>query len=915
MVKHEEQLSVGNEYAKRWVEQSGLADGDVSVSTSSGCELGLATCLYFACRDAFKFLCQSSVSEPNDNRSLKQQLGRFYLWGESYVDGSLDNAIAQSDEMRDTILNLLCDIAGELLQPSFLHRGKLPAPIEDTCVSKLSILVEKAKAVTDPSHIENDKEVNEEASSVDESTISCFETSDSESEADPRARSIKYLTAYIQGLMDLGPMIEINLIESERRPDDAQQPALPAFDVSEPARTYVSVVRDKFPKAPTRLVERLGEANWQRHVQVRKRITDPGEKTFKERIPVSVFHDSGIGSTMPSGSQYAATTFTRSSFNSSMAEKEYGSLRVPPTPKEVSLGQPFQCFLCQVTQRKIKNRVDWKKHVYKDLQPYICTHSGCQDELLRFSTREAWAQHFDIHRLESIWRCTECDRDFTAVTSLEEHLNYDHAFSASSYQVKAAPLASIRRQTRPIEQEICALCLESPGKNRRKFIRHVCRHMEDIALMVLPRDLGKEGNEEEESDDGWRVESESSVEPSSIIAQTPDNPSADTPGLDSVSVSGHTSDIENPLEGSEVVGKPLNQENNEGHLPFVARVQKPAQAVGKPVHQCKECDKIFKRLCDLTKHQKTHKRPWKCSEKSCKYHVYGWPTEKERDRHVNDKHSPNPTMYKCQFRPCPYESKRESNCKQHMEKTHGWSYVQSKKNYKGLSSGRSISPHPESSLFVDEALGLSAPPGSPVSTKQAENSLIKCICGFYQDDGNIILCESCLTWQHIQCYFSRQSQDFDVSKIKHQCVDCDPNPLHFEHGRDSSSAYVPGASVHALAHQFSQAVPKEDGVFHSPWQSFDDYSREPEKSNYNDDKNLDSNYGPYMCLKPNCSPSGFSSYAALERHRREAHWSNGDNHLCPFKDCERSLSPNGFSHLSKLDDHLMEVHARINSAV
>ncbi|KAL9038204.1 MAG: hypothetical protein Q9180_003273 [Flavoplaca navasiana] len=114
----------------------------------------------------------------------------------------------------------------------------------------------------------------------------------------------------------------------------------------------------------------------------------------------------------------------------------------------------------------------------------------------------------------------------------------------------------------------------------------------------------------------------------------------------------------------------------------MARRRKSAQAPVKQVQQCRDCDKIFKRPCDLTKHEKTHSRPWKCSEKSCKYHEYGWPTEKERDRHVNDKHSATPSMYKCQYRPCPYESKRESNCKQHMEKAHGWAYVRSKNNGK-----------------------------------------------------------------------------------------------------------------------------------------------------------------------------------------------------------------------------------------
>ncbi|KIW07654.1 uncharacterized protein PV09_01596 [Verruconis gallopava] len=101
---------------------------------------------------------------------------------------------------------------------------------------------------------------------------------------------------------------------------------------------------------------------------------------------------------------------------------------------------------------------------------------------------------------------------------------------------------------------------------------------------------------------------------------------------------------------------------------------------GDVMHSCRSCDKEFKRPCDLTKHEKTHSRPWKCHEPNCKYHEFGWPTEKERDRHVNDKHNAAPQMYKCRFPPCTYSSKRESNCKQHMEKAHGWTYVRSKSN-------------------------------------------------------------------------------------------------------------------------------------------------------------------------------------------------------------------------------------------
>jgi uncharacterized C2H2 Zn-finger protein len=101
---------------------------------------------------------------------------------------------------------------------------------------------------------------------------------------------------------------------------------------------------------------------------------------------------------------------------------------------------------------------------------------------------------------------------------------------------------------------------------------------------------------------------------------------------------------------------------------------------GDVLHTCRDCKKEFKRPCDLTKHEKTHSRPWKCSEEKCKYFDLGWPTEKERDRHMNDKHSAAPAQYKCHYPPCTYASKRESNCKQHMEKAHGWEYVRSKSN-------------------------------------------------------------------------------------------------------------------------------------------------------------------------------------------------------------------------------------------
>ncbi|KAF9879101.1 hypothetical protein CkaCkLH20_03334 [Colletotrichum karsti] len=141
-------------------------------------------------------------------------------------------------------------------------------------------------------------------------------------------------------------------------------------------------------------------------------------------------------------------------------------------------------------------------------------------------------------------------------------------------------------------------------------------------------------------------------------------------------------DSNSPIKMKRSLSQQL--EDDEEIMRSMARRKKNASPEELAPKKCREpgCNKEFKRPCDLTKHEKTHSRPWKCPVATCKYHEYGWPTEKEMDRHHNDKHSSAPPMYECLFKPCPYRSKRESNCKQHMEKAHQWTYVRTKTNGK-----------------------------------------------------------------------------------------------------------------------------------------------------------------------------------------------------------------------------------------
>ena len=77
-------------------------------------------------------------------------------------------------------------------------------------------------------------------------------------------------------------------------------------------------------------------------------------------------------------------------------------------------------------------------------------------------------------------------------------------------------------------------------------------------------------------------------------------------------------------------------------------------------------------------------------------------------RHFSDRHSAAPQMYQCLYSPCTHRSKRESNCKKHMEKTHGWQYKRTKK------AGESNQLH-ESSPMILRTNSYTVPLTIPVS--------------------------------------------------------------------------------------------------------------------------------------------------------------------------------------------------------
>jgi hypothetical protein len=78
----------------------------------------------------------------------------------------------------------------------------------------------------------------------------------------------KDLEKHIFSLMELVPSMENTLAQIKGK---ISAPARADFTVSEPAWPYVSLVRDKFGKADPKLIQRLGQANWERHTNITER--------------------------------------------------------------------------------------------------------------------------------------------------------------------------------------------------------------------------------------------------------------------------------------------------------------------------------------------------------------------------------------------------------------------------------------------------------------------------------------------------------------------------------------------------------------------------------------------------------------------------------------------------------------------
>ena len=130
----------------------------------------------------------------------------------------------------------------------------------------------------------------------------------------------------------------------------------------------------------------------------------------------------------------------------------------------------------------------FRKHVFSDLQPYVCTFPDCPkgDEL--YGSQREWFDHeVQLHRRE--WYCDVCLESFSQKTPFQEHIQAEHSELVTEGSFEAV----ISRCERAIVSGIvCPLC--GIDLTFQTLEKHLGLHLQEIALFALPRPVPDEGS-------------------------------------------------------------------------------------------------------------------------------------------------------------------------------------------------------------------------------------------------------------------------------------------------------------------------------------------------------------------------------------------------------------------------------------
>jgi hypothetical protein len=358
------------------------------------------------------------------------------------------------------------------------------------------------------------------------SLMESFSLSDSGSSTvlNDTEETVKDLKRYIDCLLDLVPALENPAKDITL--EDKMYILSEKNDMSAEARLFFAEIISRWPSTDELFAQRLAEANWKRRERLRAKLLqvqgsdreEEEEEEAENKSPVisersrasswalssptspSATNTSGLDHTAPSETSLA-TSFNEG--NSNIIRR-----RVPQLPKNHEWGTAFRCIVCGDTLRDVDNPARWKyvaiilirvtpltelrKHVFNDIQPYICSYSECANGVNTFVSQRAWVNHeFKIHRVDKHWYCFYCPGEtFHSAGLCREHIQRTHQGTdcqlLTQEQLDDLIYTASRVQSQPANKQECPFCLTVVADTIPKFGAHVGQHMQEIAIAAIP---------------------------------------------------------------------------------------------------------------------------------------------------------------------------------------------------------------------------------------------------------------------------------------------------------------------------------------------------------------------------------------------------------------------------------------------
>lgn len=254
-------------------------------------------------------------------------------------------------------------------------------------------------------------------------------------------------------------------------------------DHSDKISKYVDVAVSKAVPVP-QLPEKIGLQS-----EHQQRPPTISTQWTQDTTVSTIYQDNDVAS--DSGrTRFSATTSTA-------GDEDQNFIPPPPRGPNTARRQPFICPYCHQTVQ-VDNDEDWNYHVYSDLRPYICTFGGCVKENQLYDSFTEWSAHErQFHRRE--WFCTLCPYTSADECALLSHVEGQHADISKEQRQEMA------NQSKPstLAQQ-CPLCTKPPINSSSRFQKHLARHLQQLALFVLPRietDDEESASRGEESDE------------------------------------------------------------------------------------------------------------------------------------------------------------------------------------------------------------------------------------------------------------------------------------------------------------------------------------------------------------------------------------------------------------------------------